>query len=115
MKKFLVLYLAPARVLEEWLKTDEEVRKPQEAKMKEDWDIWMKEYGALIKEVAGAGGTKRVTKEGITDIKNDIMLYALAEAESHEELAKAFENHPHFGIPEASIEIMPLNYLTDVA
>lgn len=111
MKKFLVLYLAPAARLEEWMKTPEEVRKPEEAKMKAAWDAWMKEHGSLLKETAGAGGTKRVTKEGVTDTKNDVMLFSIAEAESHEELAKAFENHPHFGIPEASIDIMPLNYL----
>jgi hypothetical protein len=111
MKKFLVLYLAPARVLEEWMQTDEAIRKPAEAKMKEDWDAWMSEHGAMLKETAGAGSTKRVTKEGVTDTKNDIMMYSLAEAESHEEVAKAFENHPHFGIPEATIEIMPLNFL----
>jgi len=93
------------------MQTAEEIRKPQEEKMKSDWDAWMSEHGAMLKETAGAGHTKKVTKEGVTDSKNEIMLYSIAEAESHEEVAKAFENHPHFGIPEASIEIMPLNYL----
>lgn len=93
------------------MQTAEEIRKPQEEKMKADWDAWMSEHGAMLKETAGAGSTKRVTKEGVTDSKNEIMLYSIAEAESHEEVAEAFKNHPHFGIPEASIEIMPLNYL----
>ena len=111
MKKFLVLYMAPAKVMEDWMKTPESERKAEEDKMKADWDEWMKTHGAKIKETAGAGKTKRVTKEGITDTKNDVMMFSLVEAETHEEVAEMFKNHPHFGIPEASIEIMPANYL----
>jgi hypothetical protein len=33
------------------------------------------------------------------------MLYSIIEAESHEAAAKAFESHPHLGIPQSSIEI----------
>jgi hypothetical protein len=40
------------------------------------------------------------------------MLYCIIEAETHEAAAKLFANHPHLGIPEASIEIMELNPLT---
>ena len=39
------------------------------------------------------------------------MLYAIAEAASHEAAAKAFEGHPHLQIPHASIEIMELRPL----
>lgn len=111
MKKFLVLYLAPVSILEEWAKTDPETQKKEEAKMKAEWDAWMKEHGAAIKETAGAGKTKRVAQEGVVDTKNNIMLFSIVEAESHEAAAKMFENHPHLGIPEATIEIMPANYL----
>lgn len=114
MKKFLVLYLAPASTIEEWMKTDPEIRKTEEKKMKDAWDVWMKENGALLKETAGAGSTKRVTSAGVTDVKNDVMLFSIAEAESQEEVAKAFENHPHFGIPGATIDIMPINYLPGI-
>lgn len=111
MKKFLVLYLAPVTVLEEWMKTDPETRKTEEKKMQEEWSAWMKEHGSAMKETAGAGKTKRVSKDGITDIKNDVMLFSMVEAESPEEVAKMFESHPHLGIPEATIEIMPVNSL----
>ena len=54
-----------------------------------------------------AGGkTKRVTASGVSDTRNDIMLYSFVEAESHEAAANAFENHPHLQIPQASIEVM---------
>ncbi len=114
MKKFLVLYLAPVSVLEDWMKTDEVTRKAEETKMKEAWDMWMKEHGSLMKETAGAGSTKRVTKAGILDTKNDVMMFSLVEADSQEEVAKAFENHPHLEIPEASIDIMPANFIPSV-
>lgn len=111
MKTFLVIYLAPAAVLEEWMQQPEEYRKAEEAKMKAKWDAWMASHHEAIKETAGAGKTKKVTKEGVTDTKNDIMLYSIAEGESAEAVAEMFKDHPHFGIPRASIEIMPVNYL----
>jgi hypothetical protein len=42
----------------------------------------------------------------VRQIKNDIMLYALIEAASHEAAAAAFEKHPHLQIPQATIEVM---------
>ena len=56
---------------------------------------------------ADAGGkTKRVTADGVSDTKNDIMLCSVIEAESHGAAARAFENHPHLQIPQSSIEVM---------
>jgi len=39
------------------------------------------------------------------------MPYAIVDAESHDAAARAFEGHPHFGIPRASIEVMQLSPL----
>lgn len=111
MKKFLVLYLCPAATMEEWMKSDPEKRKAGEEKMKAEWDAWMNEHGKALKETAGAGSTTKVTQEGVAGIKNDIMLFSIAEGESQEAVAKMFENHPHLEIPQASIEIMEVNYL----
>lgn len=113
MQKFLVLYNAPAASLEEWMKLDESVRKEQEEEMKAAWDTWMMQNRDLMAtgDTAGAGKTKRVTKEGIEAVKNDVMLFSLVEAESQEEVADAFKNHPHFGIPGAWIDVMPANLL----
>ena len=110
MKRFLVTYHAPASVLDGWAKTDEATRKPAEEKMMADWQKWMTDHsGALVDKGAGVGKTKRVTKDGITDVRNDIMLYSIVEAESHDDAAKLFQEHPHFGIPEASIEVMEIH------
>ncbi len=97
--------------MEEWMKMPQEARQAEEDKMKAEWGEWMKSTGGKVTETSGAGKTKRVTKEGIADTKNDIMLYAIAETETHEEAAKIFENHPHFGIPGSWIDVMPINKL----
>ncbi len=109
MKKFLVLYMAPNSVLQEWMKKPEEERKAAEQKMQAEWREWMGAHPTLATDTAGAGKTKRVSKEGVTDTKNDIMLYGIVEGESHQEIADAFVGHPHFGIPEATIEVMEVN------
>jgi hypothetical protein len=112
MSKFLVLYRAPLEVLDEWMKSDAETRATAEAEMRSQWDEWMKEHAAQVVETAGAGKTKKVSSDGVTDSRNDVMLYAIVEADSHEAAAKMFEGHPHLGIPEASIEVMAINPIT---
>jgi hypothetical protein len=48
----------------------------------------------------------------ISDIRNDVMLYAFVEAESHEAAAHMFEQHPHLQIPQSSIEVMEVRPMT---
>lgn len=108
MQKFIVLFLAPAAVLEEWMKTPQEEREVGEKKMREDWDAWMATHASMIKETNAGGKTKRVSTEGVVDAKNDIMLYSVIEAESHEAASNAFIGHPHLTIPQATIEVMAI-------
>jgi hypothetical protein len=113
MKKFLVTYLAPASLIDDWKKTDPAKRKEAEEKMQGEWKKWMSDHAAkLADKGAGVGKTKRVTAQGIADTKNDIMLYAIVNAESHEAAAKTFEGHPHLQIPQSSIEVMEINPLS---
>jgi hypothetical protein len=105
-KKFMALYLAPATVLADWAKTDPEVRKAAEQKMQAEWTKWMGDHAKMITVTEAGGKTKRVAASGISDTKNDIMLYSFVEADSHEAAAKLFENHPHLQIPQSSIEVM---------
>lgn len=107
-KKFLALYLAPSSVMEEWSKTDPGTKKASEDKMRKDWDNWMGAHSKMIADTEAGGKTKRVTSHGVSDAKNDIMLYSVVEAETHEAAAKAFANHPHLQIPQSSIEVMEI-------
>jgi hypothetical protein len=105
-KKFLVLYLAPAAVLADWAKTDPATREAAEKKMRADWDRWMSDHAKMITLTEGAGKTKSVTSAGIGDTKNDVMLYSIVEADTHDIAAKAFATHPHLTIPQSSIQVM---------
>jgi hypothetical protein len=109
MQKFLVLYKMPLAGFDDWMKTDPAIRKEAEEKMQREWQEWGQANKAAIIDTAGAGKTKLVNKDGTSDIKNDIMLYSIVEATSIDEALKMFEGHPHLGIPNASIEIMPSN------
>ena len=109
MAKFIVLYRAPASVMDAWMQLPEEERKEGMEKMEEQWNEWMASHKSSLLESAGSGKTKVVSKSGIEDSRNDIMMYSFVEAPSHEEAAKMFEGHPHFEIPEATIEVMPVN------
>jgi hypothetical protein len=112
MKTYLVTYLAPASVIDDWKKTDPETRKTAEEKMREDWGNWMRKHANIfVDKGAGVGKTRRVTAQGSGGARNDIMLYAVVQAESHEAASKLFEDHPHLGIPSASIEVMEIHSL----
>jgi len=110
MKKFLAIYVgtAGARDRAQWDKMDEKQRKAIEAKGIDAWMKWGKTHsGAIVDTGTPLGKTKRVSRDGIGDIKNSMTAYVIVQAESHEAAAKLFENHPHFTIfPGDSVEIM---------
>jgi hypothetical protein len=107
--KFLVTYQMPHTGLDGWMKLPEAERKSQEVHMQTEWNAWMAAHKEIILETVGVGKPKRITAAGIADARNDIMMYSFIEAESHEAAAELFKNHPHFGIPNAWIEVMSLN------
>ena len=113
-KKYIVLYLAPASVLADWAKTDPEVRQAAEQKMQAEWKKWMADNSKLITLTEAGGKTKQVIASGVSDIKNDIMLYSLVEAKSHEAAAAAFRNHPHLQIPQSSIQVMEIRSIGQI-
>lgn len=62
MKKFLVTYLAPGSVIDEWKKTEPEKRRESEEKMQAQWKKWMSDHIKMFTDTeAGVGKTKRVT------------------------------------------------------
>ncbi|MGO8973626.1 MAG: hypothetical protein ACLP0B_24995 [Steroidobacteraceae bacterium] len=111
LKKFLVLYLIPAQVMGDWAKTDPETRKSAEEKMRNDWQRWMEDHAKMITVTEAAGKTKGVSATGIADTKNDIILYSIVQADSHETAAEAFAHHPHLTIPQSSIQVMEVRPL----
>lgn len=98
--------MAPAKAIEEWMQKPEAERKDEEAKMKVEWDAWMAAHKDTVLNTIALGKTKRVSAGGVEDVKNDMMISSYAQGESAEEVAEVFKDHPHFGIPGATIEIM---------
>lgn len=114
MKTFLALYMAPFSTMDEWMQLPEDVRKTDMENMNKDWDAWTAEHGSMIKETRSVGKAKRASPEGLADIRNDVMMYSIVEAESHEEATKIFETHPHLQIPGSTVEVMPANDLSEM-
>lgn len=108
MKKFLVLYHAPAGAFEQMMKATPE---QQEAGMKA-WMSWGDKAKASIVDMgAPLAKGQKVTPAGASDHKNDLGGYSLMQAESKEALVKVLDGHPHFMMPDGWIEIvevMPL-------
>jgi len=73
------------------------------------WTNWERANGASLRDGGMVGKTRRVTKDGVADARNDICGYVAVEAENIEAAANLFINHPHFTIfPGDGVDIMPL-------
>ena len=93
------------------MQVPEAERAVQEQALKVKWDVWAATNASALMETAGAGKTKLVNTSGVSEIKNDVMLYSIIEAESADAAAALFVDHPHLDIPDATIEVMPANVL----
>lgn len=96
----------PADGLSDWMNMSEEERKQAEGDMKQQWDAWLVAHKDAVQNTIGLGKTKKVTASGIEDAKNGLMLTSYVAAESLEEAAEIFKEHPHLQIPGAVIEVM---------
>src|ERR1700678_4631643 len=84
MKKFLVLYLVPPSVIEEWMQTAPDVRKAAEEKMRGEWNAWMASHAKMITDTGAGGKTKQVSTGEGSDTQNAILLYSFVKAEAQE-------------------------------
>jgi hypothetical protein len=108
MKNFLAVYLGSAAGMDAWKKMDDDQRKQMESTGMQAWQGWMQTHAKAVVDHGGPlGKTKRISKQGIADVRNEMGGYTIVQAESHEAAAKLFENHPHFTIfPGDAIEVM---------
>jgi hypothetical protein len=105
MKKFLVLYKAPTSAFEQMQKATPE---QQKAGMNA-WMAWGKSAASSIVDMGSPlGKSMRVTKGGSTPSTNDLGGYSVLQAESKEALATQLKDHPHFMMPDGSIEIIEI-------
>ena len=105
MQKFLVLYKASQAAFQQMMKSTPE---QQKAGM-DAWMAWSKKAASSIVDMgAPLGKTLKVTPAGSSPTTNDLGGYSVLQAESKEALAASLKGHPHFMMPDSSIEIVEL-------
>lgn len=105
MAKFLAVYIGLASEAE---KAAAPVSPDKQHGGMNAWGAWMKQHGAQIVDGGGPlGKTKRVSPDGISDTKNNLVGYVIVEADSLDAASRIFENHPHFAIfPGDSVQVI---------
>lgn len=105
MARYLALYIGSAE--------NTAAHAPLDAKTEQEGMVAWAEWagvngGAIIDQGAPLGRTKRVDKDGVSEVTNLITGYVLVEAASHAEAATLFERHPHFAVfsQRNSVEII---------
>lgn len=64
---------------------------------------------AIVYTGGPLGKTKRTSLDGVTDVVNELTVFVVVRAPSHEAAAKMFEGHPHMTIfPCDCVDVMPL-------
>lgn len=107
MKEYLAIFLGTKEAMDAWKAMDETTRKEKERVGMEAWMKWTIDNKDVIVSGAPLGKTKSVSRSGIVDTRNDMGAYSIVRAESQEEAAKLFIDHPHFMIfPGDRVEIM---------
>ena len=94
--------------MQNWMGADEETRKKREKEGMQAWMKWATNHKADIVTMGSPlGKTKKIDKDGISDIKNEMGAYTVVQAETQEDAAKMFIDHPHFTIfPGDRVEVM---------
>lgn len=108
MKNYMAVFTGSPDAMAGWQALDATERQRREAEGMQAWKRWVEDNAkAIVDNGAPLGKTKRVTKDGIADTRNNLAAYTVVQAESQEAAARLFEGHPHFTIfPGDGVEIM---------
>lgn len=81
---------------------------PEDRKKDMDrWNKWMEEHKDSFADMgAPAGKNTRVTKDGATEVPNDIGGYSIMQAESKEDLIEILKTNPSNDMPGSYVEVM---------
>lgn len=105
MGKFLALYIGSATEAD---KSAAPIDGDTQSKGMAAWGAWMESNATRIVDHGGPlGPTKRASKSGISDTRNNLTGYLIVEANTLNEAARLFTDHPHFSIfPGDAVEIV---------
>src|SRR5258708_33985671 len=101
MTKFLALYLGAPGAEPAARPNEETIAKGMAA-----WGNWMAQHASQVVDSGGPlGKTKKASKAGVSDTRNNAAGYIVIEAESHEAAVRLFAGHPPFAtFPGDSVE-----------
>jgi hypothetical protein len=92
MKKFFVIYSAPASALEQMQNSSPEDMK----KGMEQWEVWAKKCGSgLVDMGTPLSGGQNITKSGSSPSQKNIVGYSILQAEDMEGAKSLIAGHPH--------------------
>lgn len=111
MKTFLAIFTCAenSKNHQAWKTLDLQTQKDRYEKGMVAKDRWVQKYKSQIVFDGGALGerTKQVNHTGIHEIPSLMGAFLVIQAESHEEAAKMFVEHPHFAcFPGDGVEII---------
>jgi hypothetical protein len=102
MKKFMLLYMAPVSAESQMDMSPEEMQKGMEP-----WMAWFGKYGdAIVDGGAPLGSGMHVTPSGSSERKTQVAGYSIVQAEDDASVQAMVAEHPHFMMPEGSIEVL---------
>lgn len=108
MKTFVAIFTGTSDSMARFQSLPQPERQELESEGMRAWGAWMERHrDALVDGGAPLGKTKRVTAQGVADVRNSIGAYTVVRAETHDAAAQMFLGHPHFTIfPGDGVEIM---------
>ena len=78
MKNYVAVFLGSPSGMDAWKRMDEAQRKQKEAAGMQAWHAWADAHAKDIIDMGGPlGKTKRVSKQGITDVRNEMGAYTV--------------------------------------
>jgi len=93
-----------------WYAMSDEEKRATDEKGLAALNAWDEAHRDAIVYAGGPlGRTKRVSPDGVADVVNELTVFVVVHAPSHDAAAQLFESHPHFTIfPCDSVDVMPL-------
>lgn len=108
MKNYLAVFLGSPASMDKWKQMPEEEKKTKEKEGMEAWTKWFNDNKAsIVNDGSPLGKTKRIEQDGVKDVRNNMGAWMVVQAESQEDAANLFLNHPHFMMfPGEAVEVM---------
>jgi hypothetical protein len=108
MKKYLAVFTGSSAATAAWAALSEDERQQRHADGVAAWGKWASDNAASIVDMGGPlSKTKGVSRQGISDVSNNLGAYTIVCADSREAAAALFLNHPHFTVFSGeAVEVM---------